>query len=457
MVNLISGIDFLLLLIYSIVVFYCLKRFFFRSLNPAFTRLLVVFFSLKILAVLTYILLVVYYWQLADSVSVYSETKNFVSLISADISNIKYLFLPVENYNAAINLDVSLKAVPGGSGMEGNFSLTRLCTILYPLSLGKYLLLNFWFGVISAIAQFKLFLVLTKVYPQLKGKLAICILFIPTVLFYGSPIYKETLCMSCLCLAGVCVYNVIKNRKPLINSLLVILFCFFIYLVKPYVLSAVLIATCIVLLSRFFARVFKHSLLGKAFSLILLGITIALIVKNISYFDSYVYDFIDTANINQQFYGYTIGENSSFEFGEIETSFSGLIKKIPLSIYTCYFRPNLWEINQPILLFCALESLTCFLLLCYTIVKKRRNFFMVLRSNILTHIIFIYVFLMGIIVGTTTFNFGSLMRYKVPAVPFLWLFIFILLYSDSDTASTPVAENTDQTVSPDLNNQGTYQ
>ncbi|MBL0182086.1 MAG: DUF1420 family protein [Chitinophagaceae bacterium] len=114
------------------------------------------------MAVLTYILLVVYYWQLADSVSVYSETKNFVSLISADISNIKYLFLPVENYNATINLDVSLKAVPGGSGMEGNFSLTRLSTILYPLSLGKYLLLNFWFGVISAIAQFKLFLVLTK-------------------------------------------------------------------------------------------------------------------------------------------------------------------------------------------------------------------------------------------------------------------------------------------------------
>jgi len=428
MTNLLSGIDYFLLLGYSIIVFYFLKRFFFRDLDPFFSKLFLIFFSLKILAILTYTLLVVYYWQLADSVSVYSESKNLVSLINADFSNIKYLFLPVENYNAVINLDMSLKAIPGGSGIESNYFLTRACTILYPVSFGKYLLLNFWFAVISAIGQFKLYLVLVKVYPQIKDKLSICILFIPTLLFYASPIYKETLCFAFLCFTIVLVYNIINDKKPLLKILLILVYLFFIFLLKSYVFYSLLISCGFVFLGRFLRRLFAVSIFGKILVVTFLGFIVYLISQNLDVLDSYIYSLIDISNFNQQLYG-PDGETSSFEFGEIETSFKGLLTKMPFGLYTCYFRPYLWEINKPILLLSALESFLCFGLLVFAIIKKGRNFTAVLRENRLTNIMFIFILLLGIIIGITTFNFGTLVRYKAPAIPFLWIFIFLLLNS----------------------------
>lgn len=438
MINLLSGIDYFLLIIYSIIVFYILKRFFFRNLSPVLVKILAAFFFLKVLAVLTYTLLVVYYWQLADSVSVFSETKNLISLIQADFSNVKYLFLPVENYNAVINLDMSLKAIPGGSGIESNYFLTRVCTLLYPLASGKYLLLNFWFGVISTIAQFKLYLVLLKIYPQIKDKLAICILFIPTLLFYASPIYKETLCLSFLCFIIVLIYNIRNDKKTLFDFILVLINLFFIFLLKSYIFYSLLISCAFVFLGRFLRKLFFASVFGKVFVLAFLGVIVYLISQNLDVFDSYIYSLIDISNLNQQFYGPT-SDTSSFEFGEIETSFTGLLKKMPLGLYTCYFRPHLWEINKPILLLSALESFLCFWVLFYAVIKKGRNFTAVLRGHIMTNIMFFFILMLGIIIGITTFNFGTLVRYKAPAVPFLWVFIFLLL-SSTGPKGDPVKE-----------------
>ncbi|MBL0182085.1 MAG: hypothetical protein IPP96_07260 [Chitinophagaceae bacterium] len=162
--------------------------------------------------------------------------------------------------------------------------------------------------------------------------------------------------------------------------------------------------------------------------LLFLGAIVYLVSQNLDVFDSYIYSLIDISNLNQQFYGPT-SDTSSFEFGEIETSFAGLLTKMPLGLYTCYFRPHLWEINKPILLLSAIESFLCFWTLFYALVKKGRNFTAVLRKNLLTNIMFLFVLILGIIIGITTFNFGTLVRYKAPAVPFLWIFIFLLLSS----------------------------
>lgn len=429
MTTLLSSIDYFLLVLFSVIVFYCLRKFVFKGLGAAERKVFTIFFMLKIFAVLTYVLLVVFYWQLADSVSVYSESKNLVSLISSDFSNIKYLFLPVENYNAVINLDMSLKAIPGGSGVESNYFLTRVCTILYPLSLGKYLLVNFWFGVISSVAQFKLYLVLMKVYPKIKNRISLAVLFIPTLLFYASPLYKETLCLSFICFIIVLIYNSLQSKKPLSAVLPIALNLFFILLLKSYVFYSILIAIGIVFISRLLRRMFLASIFGKLIVLLLVSSFIFLIAQNLDLLDSYIYSLADISNINQQFYGPNSAETSSFEFGEIETSFTGLLTKMPLGLYTCYFRPHLWEINKPILLLSALESFFCFWLLLFAILKRGKNFVSILRANILTNIIFIYVILLGVIIGITTFNFGTLVRYKAPAVPFLWIFIFLLLYS----------------------------
>jgi hypothetical protein len=49
-----------------------------------------------------------------------------------------------------------------------------------------------------------------------------------------------------------------------------------------------------------------------------------------------------------------------------------------------------------------------------------------LNDKLLNRIILNYIIIMGILIGLTTFNFGSLSRYKIVSLPFAWLFLFVL-------------------------------
>lgn len=412
MENLISETDYFLLLVLTIVGIILIKKIIFRKLEPAFQKLVTTLFLCKIFSILIYTLLVVYYWKLADSVSVYSETLNLIKLIKGDWTNISLIFLPVDNYNSVIKLDNALTTIPGGAGLESNFFLTRICTLLYPFSFGRYLLLNFWFALISAIAHFKFYMFLIKVYPKVNPAHLFYIFMLPMLLFYTSPVYKETIGLSLLFFAIVCLHNLSNKINQLQNLFFIPALLFCLLLIKSYVFYAILVSAIVVYLFRFLKSLFLNGLLGKLFALIISTSIIAFIIKNGPLVEPYLLDMIDISNFNQQIYNLEPGEGSSFEFGEIETSVAGLVSKIPFALYTCYFRPHLWEINKPILLVSALESFLCLSLLFYMLVAKRAAFINVLKSNFFTRIIVVYIIVLGIIIGLTTFNFGTLVRYK---------------------------------------------
>jgi hypothetical protein len=144
--------------------------------------------------------------------------------------------------------------------------------------------------------------------------------------------------------------------------------------------------------------------------------------------DPYVLSFVDTSNVFQQYYNSDFGETSSFEIGEIETSVSGLIKKIPIGFYSTYFRPHLWEVKKPIVLFSAFESFLFLAFTLFTLVKKWNYLFRLVRNDLFARLSLYYSIILGIIIGLNTFNFGTLIRYKIPVVPFALLFVLLLYY-----------------------------
>jgi hypothetical protein len=151
-----------------------------------------------------------------------------------------------------------------------------------------------------------------------------------------------------------------------------------------------------------------------------------LFIFNINFFNPYVLSFVDTSNNFQQYYNNDFGETSSFEIGEIELSAVGLLKKMPIGFYSTYFRPHLWEVKKPIVLFSALESFFILALTLFTLIKKGKYLFELIRKDLFARLSLYYTIVLGIIIGLNTFNFGTLIRYKVPVVPFAWLFVFLL-------------------------------
>ncbi len=425
--ELISNLDFLLLF-FLIGLSYVFMRFvLFRHMDNRFYKLLALVFALKILGTLTNNLLIIYYWKTGDAISYYNEAKNLCKLMLNNPQNIRYLFGPVEQYDALIRSDSVLTATTSGAGLESNFLVTRFCTVLFPFAFGRFITLNFLFCLISTIAQFRLYLVLSHRYPHIKKYLGIAVLYMPTLLFYASPIFKETLCLSFIAFAIHHFYQAARRHNMIANSILLLVNLILIFLLKPYVLYSFAIAVVVVLIIRTIFHFYGRSFISGTFTI---GVFLALIgtfIYYIDYFDPYIAGFANASNFFQQQYNDSLDDSSSFELGEVETSMAGVLQKMPQAIYTTYFRPHLWEVRKPIVLFSALESFCILILLVVALARKGIHTRQMLKDDLPATIIFAYVIVFGVIVGLTTFNFGTLVRYKVPAVPFLWVFVLLLL------------------------------
>lgn len=384
-------------------------------------------------------LLVIFYWKMSDNTAFYEETQNLVRLIKSDAGNIKYLFQSAQTYNDDIKLDIALTATASG-GSDSNFFLAKVCTILYPFAFGSYIVLNLFFSIIAATGQFFFYLALSRRYPHIRKNVAVAVLFIPSVLLYSSYLNKETLCMACIGFAFYSHAQFMNGKHRLLHALIILSCCYVIATVKIYVLASFLAAVALVYFIKAVLQLVRGSVLLKLLAAVLLTALAIVFFTHLEVFDPLIADAAKTSNTFQEQY-HSIDENTAFEFGEVETSFAGLVKKAPLGIYTTYFRPQLWEVRKPIILVSAIESFIVLLIALSALVTRRKNFFPLLKHDMFACISFYFALIFGMIVGLSTFNFGSLIRYKIPGVPFLMMFIFLLLHYH---AKKPAAVNPDK-------------
>ena len=109
---------------------------------------------------------------------------------------------------------------------------------------------------------------------------------------------------------------------------------------------------------------------------------------------------------------------SGYSLGELDGSFESMVRLAPQAINVSLFRPYLWEVKNILMLFSAVESLVLLGVCVYVIGKQRVRIFSALSDpNILFAVSFALVFAFAI--GVSTYNFGTLVRYKVPLLPFM--------------------------------------
>lgn len=109
-----------------------------------------------------------------------------------------------------------------------------------------------------------------------------------------------------------------------------------------------------------------------------------------------------------------------------------MLKLAPAAINVSLFRPYLWEVKNPLMLLAAVESFCVLAFTLYVIWRKKFLIFGALSNpNVIFTLIFSISFAFA--VGVSTFNFGTLVRYRVPVAPFfLTALIIINAYEKSD-------------------------
>jgi hypothetical protein len=106
----------------------------------------------------------------------------------------------------------------------------------------------------------------------------------------------------------------------------------------------------------------------------------------------------------------------------------GIVSYIPICIATSFYRPFPWENFSAKTILTILENL---LLLCMTLLaiyKSRFNFILKSITNPLLLLCLGLSITIGIISGFTSGNFGTLVRYRMPLLPYLVLFLLIHIH-----------------------------
>lgn len=316
-----------------------------------------------------------------------------------------------------------------------NYMVPKVALPLSFIFAKSYLCISFCMSFFAFAGCWRIFKLFYSFYPHLHKKLAIATLFLPSVLFWSSALIKDSVTMGAL---GFFIYAFYQlfflKRKVLVNVIIVSISAFLLFYIKPYIVLCALPAF-LIWAYRLLYRNIKDWGMRMAASIIFATVTL---VSSIFFMQkiasSELASQYATQNIlkalESQQNTYNVMENSgsSFQASAVDNSVGGVLKLFPLGIVNSLFRPFLWEVRSPIMLLTTMEAMIfmwlTFLCFRYTSFIK---FGQILKANPQLVFCLVYSVLFAGLVGMSTLNFGTLARYKIPALPFFLILLFVIL------------------------------
>ncbi|MBL0182097.1 MAG: hypothetical protein IPP96_07320 [Chitinophagaceae bacterium] len=363
----------------------------------------------------------------------YTEGTNIFHLILKDASNIKWLYLPGPEFDQSL-LKNSLNL--GYFRAENNYMVARVVAMLSFVTFGKYLITNLFFSMIAFSGVWRLYRFFYEQYPHLHKQFAIAILYLPTFVFWSSGILKDPLCISSMGWITYALYEVFYKKKDLLKNLIILtLFGFLLAVLKIYILIAYVPFFFLYLILKN-VNLVRNSLLKWGLGLVLISGTVFAGQQVMNSFEqelgSYAAEGI-TEQIGKTRSSYRDkaapgGGDSNFSLGvEFDGSLTSLLKMAPAAIIATFYRPFIWESRKISTLLSSFESMFIMLFTLYVLLKAGpvRSFNALRKDPVVLYCV-LFSLLFGLFVGATTPNFGSLVRYKIPCMPFYLIALFLI-------------------------------
>ncbi|MFM2049332.1 MAG: hypothetical protein RI955_1880 [Bacteroidota bacterium] len=315
------------------------------------------------------------------------------------------------------------------------FTVIKLSGLVSLITYHTFTANSLFFSMYSLFGSWKLFVLLQKLYPKLTREFSICCFYIPSIVFWGSGLLKDPITFGSLCIVVHAVYNLFVSLKFKITSIIEIFICSsLILLIKPYILLCAIPGLLSLVLFSHLKKIDLPVLKALALPFLLFVGSIAgyfLIDSLKDQMGKYAIDNLSTTLEAFQNWHYAEGDlygATVYSLGDMtDISTFGLLKKIPLAINVTFFRPYIWESKKPVILLSALESLWFLILTLQTFrLVGVFGFFRILRSDPFITFCFIFAMTFGFAVGLSSYNFGALVRYKIPCMPFFLCTMYII-------------------------------
>lgn len=303
-------------------------------------------------------------------------------------------------------------------------TIIRFNAIIRLFSGGNFHIHTFFFTALSMIGFTAIFRSFKDYFSNKKGALIIVVFLIPSVIFWSSGALKESILIFAM---GILIYTLkhLTEQKTKIKLLILFILSFILlFFIKFYVLLALL--PC--LIGYFVCLKFqiKHPLIVYC-SVVMVFTILAFNSKEIPPH----FDFVETLITKQKNFirlAEVTEPGSRFQLTKLEPTFLGVVRAVPEAIVNCFIRPLITKGNQFIFLPSIIENtfLVALLFLSMFSGLKQKEKLSIETKNMFWFSVFFTIILFTII-GLTTPVSGALVRYKIPALPFLGIAILTFL------------------------------
>jgi hypothetical protein len=397
--------------------------------NPSYKYYIYGMF-LKIFGGISVCLVYVLYYGGGDTTNYFNDCRVMVNLLlKSPASLLKFLFQ--NDPDVWWELDYETGYIVYFSDPHAIFVVKLtwvLCLFAFKSFIGQTILLariSFW-------PIWRLYQVLIKEFPKLTRELAFALFFIPSVFFWGSGLLKDTITFSAVCLFASSYCTILIEKKSYLRNLIfIILAAVLLVKIKPYIFFAMLPGSILwfggIQLSKINNNLVKSMTTPLLITVsLILGYVMLTLMSNL--LGDYSIDkVLEKAIVTQQDLKNERYQGNALDIGDFDASVKGVLYKFPAAINAALFRPYLWESNNLAMLMSGIENFLMLIFSIYLLVKlKVYNIFrLMFRHRILFFTVYFSIFF-AFSVGLTTSNFGSLVRYKIPAIPFFIISLIII-------------------------------
>jgi hypothetical protein len=369
-----------------------------------------------------------YYYVGGDTYNYFNQAR---TINSADMESWFKLMLHT-------SFDKDPKLYPYISQMEwyndpSSFMVVRITAIFGLLTGTNYMPTALLFAYFSFYGIWAMYRAFVNIFPYLVKEFAVAFLFIPSVIIWGSSIFKDTVCMFALGWLTYTTFRVFIHRDFSLKNIFMLAFGFILIAnVKIYILIGFVPALCAWISLTYSRKIHSTGLRW----LVNLGF-IALIITSFLFFSQKfatelnrysLASLAKTATTTREWISYMseVDQGSAYDLGNFDPTLKGMLTKFPQAVVVTLFRPFPWEARKVIVFLSALEALA-FIYFTFKALKKKGNIRLIIKNpTVLFCLIFSLIFAFA--VGISSYNFGALSRYKIPCLPFYASFLIILLY-----------------------------
>ncbi|MFM1745186.1 MAG: hypothetical protein RLZZ630_1123 [Bacteroidota bacterium] len=386
---------------------------------------------LKIFGGISFLLVYTIYYPGGDTVQYFRDSISLQKLMFENFDS----FSTVMQSKANVGLYQYFSPETGYPAYlrEGKaWTIVKIGFVLSMFALRSFMVTTMFCALISFLGVWHLYQVFVMEFPRLQRQMAIAFFFVPSVFFWGSGLLKDSFMIGAIGFFVWGLYYLVVKKQKLIPAILAVIIAgYLIVTVKPYIMTGLVPAIILWVLHRILMN-FKAVVLKTALLPILMVAGFGVGFATMQLFGEALAEYnietlLEKAVVTQRDLKSDYYQGNSFDIGEFDSDPISILSKFPIATFSAIYRPLIIESNNLVMFLSSFENLI--ILLFSLKVLFRIRFVGLFRSIFNNHLLtfsFVFSLFFAFSVGLATSNFGSLVRYKIPCIPFFIASLFII-------------------------------